>query len=92
MILERFHKCCSGVSLVEGNSGLFDFWLRFISVTGFSNLSLRRSLAKKSKILAAHCYIISVNAPALPGGSVLLACMPRIFRGDRQLLFLTASL
>jgi Raf kinase inhibitor-like YbhB/YbcL family protein len=44
------------------DSGLFDFWLRFGSVAGFSNLLLRRSLAKNSKILTAHRYIISVNA------------------------------
>jgi len=30
-------------------SGLFEFWLRFGSVTGFSNLRLRQSLAKTQK-------------------------------------------
>jgi hypothetical protein len=35
---------------------------------GFSNLLLRRSLAKKSKILAAHRYIISVNALTVYAG------------------------
>ena len=44
------------------SSGLFGFWLRFGSVTGFSNLLLRRSLAKKPKIPAAHRYIFSVDA------------------------------
>jgi len=44
-------------------SSLFGFWLRFSSVTGFfKNLLLRRSLAKKPKILAPHRYIFSVNA------------------------------
>jgi hypothetical protein len=33
------------------NSGLFGFWLRFGSVTGFSNLLLRQSLAKSQKSL-----------------------------------------
>jgi hypothetical protein len=31
---------------------------------GFSNLRLRRSLVKKSKLLAAHRYIFYVNALA----------------------------
>jgi len=33
------------------NSGLFGFWRRFGSVTGFSNLLRRRSLAKNQKSL-----------------------------------------
>ncbi len=44
------------------NSGLFGFWLRFGSVTGFSNLLLRQSLAKNQKILAAHRYIFYGDA------------------------------
>ena len=58
---EHFHKSCSDeLKLVD--SSLFGFWLRFGSVTGFSNLLLRRSPAENQKILAAHRYIFSVNA------------------------------
>jgi hypothetical protein len=46
--LEHFHKSCSD-ELKSIDGGLFGFWLRFGSVTGFSNLLLRRSLAKNQK-------------------------------------------
>ena len=48
MISERFHQCCSD-ALKPRRRGLFDFWLRLGSVTGFSNLLLRPSLAKNQK-------------------------------------------
>src|SRR6185312_13642837 len=47
------------------DSGLFDFWLRFGSVTGFFKPAPSPKPRQKSKILAAHRYIISVNALAL---------------------------
>src|ERR1700744_3084504 len=43
-------------------SGLFGFWLRFGSVTGFSNLFLRRSLAKNQKSSLRAGYSFSSNA------------------------------
>jgi len=56
--LEHFHKSCSD-ELKFVNSGLFSFRLRFGSVTGFSNLLLRRSLAenKKSSLLMAASFL-----------------------------------
>jgi hypothetical protein len=53
--------------MVLTDSGLLGFWLRFRSVTGFSNLRLRRrpmigTTRHKPQILAAHRYIFSVNA------------------------------
>jgi hypothetical protein len=44
------------------DSGLFDFWLRFGSVTGFGKPAPSPKPRQKSKILAAHRSIISVNA------------------------------
>src|SRR4051812_31250573 len=55
---EHFHKSCSDeLELVD--SGLFGFRLRFSSVTGFSNLFLRRSLAEnqKSSLLIATSFL-----------------------------------
>ena len=46
--LERFHKCYRGVLFNSVDSGLFGF--------------CPAAAGQKSKILAAHCYIISVNA------------------------------
>jgi hypothetical protein len=43
-------------------SGLFNFWLRFGSVTGLFKPAPSPKPRQKSKILAAHRYIISVNA------------------------------
>jgi hypothetical protein len=44
------------------DSGLFGFWLRFGSVTGLFKPAPSPKPRQKSKILAAHRYIISVNA------------------------------
>src|ERR1700743_2071234 len=45
------------------SSGLFGFWLRFGSVTGvFSNLRLRRGLAKNQKSSLRAGYSFSSNA------------------------------
>jgi len=44
------------------NSGLFDFWLRFGSVTGLFKPAPSPKPRQKPKILAAHRYIFSVNA------------------------------
>jgi hypothetical protein len=55
--LERFKNTVA----IRGEgmgSGLFGFWRRFGSVTGFSNMLLRRSLAKTPKILAPNGHII----------------------------------
>jgi hypothetical protein len=51
------------------NSGLFGFWLRFGSVTGFFKPAPSPKPRQKPKILAAHRYIFSVNAPKISGGS-----------------------
>jgi hypothetical protein len=56
------------------DSGLFDFWLRFGSVTGFCKPAPLPKPRQKSKILAAHRYIISVNA--------LNALLEKILEGD----------
>jgi hypothetical protein len=45
--------------------GLFDFSLRFGSVTGLFKPAPSPKPRQKSKILAAHRYIISVNALAI---------------------------
>jgi (S)-ureidoglycine aminohydrolase len=44
------------------NSGLFDFWLRFGSVTGLFKPAPSPKPRQKPKIPAAHRYIFSVNA------------------------------
>jgi hypothetical protein len=44
------------------NSGLFGFWRRFGSVTGFFKPVPLPKPRQKPKILAAHRYIFSVNA------------------------------
>jgi hypothetical protein len=44
--------------------GLFDFWLRFGSVTGGNEHAPSPKPRQKSKILLPHRYIISVNALA----------------------------
>src|SRR6185312_17241842 len=44
------------------DSGLFDFWLRFGSVTGFFKPAPSPKPRQKPKILAPHRYIFSVNA------------------------------
>jgi hypothetical protein len=44
------------------NSGLFGFWLRFGSVTGFFKPAPSPKPRQKPKIPAAHRYIFSVNA------------------------------
>jgi hypothetical protein len=67
MSLEHFHKSCSDRLKVLTDSGLLGCWLRFGSVTGFSNLLLRRrpmigTTRQKPKIVAAHRHIFSVNA------------------------------
>jgi hypothetical protein len=61
------------------DSGLFDFWLRFGSVTGLFKPAPSPKPRQKSKILAAHRYIISVNT--------LLKILPPLFgvRSDDSL-------
>jgi hypothetical protein len=44
------------------DNGLFCFWLRFSSVTGLWKPAPSLKPSQKQKILAAHRYIISVNA------------------------------
>jgi hypothetical protein len=53
--------------MVLTDSGLFGFWLRFSSVTGLFKPAPSLNPCQKQKILAAHRYIISVNA-LLPEG------------------------
>ena len=50
-----------------GSSGFFGFRLRFSSVTGFFKPAPSPKPRPKPKILAAHRYIFSVNAPSLSG-------------------------
>ena len=62
--LERFQKYCSHAVRPTG-SGLFDFWLRFRSVTGHCGHapSLKsRMRDQKPKILAPHGHTIFENA------------------------------
>ena len=47
------------------DSGLFGFWPRFSSVTGFFKPAPSPKPRQKPKILAAHRYIFSVNALGL---------------------------
>ena len=56
--IEHCHQSCSE-ELKPTNSGPFGFWLRFDSVTGFSNLLLHRRLAKtqKSPLLIATSFL-----------------------------------
>jgi putative membrane protein insertion efficiency factor len=60
--LEHFHQICRAVLRVPRDSGLFCFWLRFSSVTGFFKPAPSLKPRQKTKILAAHRYIFSVNA------------------------------
>src|SRR5215469_3870349 len=46
---ERFKKYCSHSGVGRKGSGFFGFWRRFGSVTWFSNMLLRRSLAKRTR-------------------------------------------
>jgi hypothetical protein len=61
MRLEHFHQNCSD-ELEITNSGLFGFWRRFGSVTGFCKPAPSPKPRQKPKILAAPRYIFSVNA------------------------------
>jgi hypothetical protein len=61
-VLEHFHKICSDGRLVLRDSGLFGFWLRFSSVTGFIKPAPSLKPRQKPKILAAHRYRFSLNA------------------------------
>jgi len=58
-----FPKMLSRWAEGPADSGLFGFGLRFGSVTGFSNLRLRRSLAPNQTSALPNRYLISVNAP-----------------------------
>jgi len=53
------------------NRGLLGFWLRFDSVAGGCNPALSWKPRQKPRILAAHCYLFSVNVldfvPGNPG-------------------------
>jgi hypothetical protein len=58
------------------DSGLFDFWLRFGSITGCIKPAPSPKPRQKSKILAAHRHIISVNAlvrGSRPGSAIFSA-------------------
>jgi hypothetical protein len=59
--LEHFHKSYSNVQWLI-TSGLFGFWRRFSSVAGLFKPAPSPKPRQKPKILAAHRYIISVNA------------------------------
>jgi cobalt-zinc-cadmium efflux system outer membrane protein len=63
--LEHFHQCCSDALEALWGSGVFDFWLRFSSVTGFFKPAPSPKPRQKPKPLAPHRYIISVNALGL---------------------------
>jgi hypothetical protein len=49
VLLERFHKCCSGASLVIGTAVFLIFGFVSAQSQGYSNLLLHRSLAKNQK-------------------------------------------
>jgi hypothetical protein len=67
---EHFHQSCSDEPKTT-TSGLFGFWFRFGSVTGFCKPAPSPKPRQPPKILAAHRHIFSVNA--LAGGQVALA-------------------
>jgi len=59
--LERFHKRCNRWGVCCKDSGLFYFWRRFGTVTRFFKPVPSPKPRQKSKILAAHRYIISCH-------------------------------
>jgi hypothetical protein len=67
--LEHFHQSCSDELKCRRTAGFLVFGFVSAQLQGFSNLLLRQSLAKKPKILAAHRYIFSVNAPTVQRSS-----------------------
>jgi hypothetical protein len=74
--LEHFHQCCSDALQALWGSGVFDFWLRFGSVTGFFKPAPSPKPRQKPKTFAPHSYIISVNALAdAPKGLFELAAI-----------------
>ncbi len=68
---EHFHQSCGDVQRRRSESGLFGFWLRFGSVTGFFKPAPSPKPRQNPKILAPHRYIFSVNALALFAGICL---------------------
>jgi hypothetical protein len=60
--LERFHKCCSDVPLVLWTAVFLIFAFVSAPSQGFFIPAPSPKPGQKSKILAAHRYIISVNA------------------------------
>ncbi|HEX4263450.1 MAG TPA: hypothetical protein VH597_03850 [Verrucomicrobiae bacterium] len=71
-LLEHFHQSCSD-ELKSTDNGLFGFWRRFGSVTGFFKPAPSPKPRQKPKILAAHRYIFSVNALRLALAALLFA-------------------
>ena len=65
--LEHFQKYCSHSAKTKGG-GLFEFWLRFGSVTGLFKPAPSPKPRQNSKILAPNGYSISSNALSLPRG------------------------
>jgi hypothetical protein len=65
-------------------SGLFGFWRRFGSVTGFFKPAPSPKPRQKPKILAPHRYIFSVNALAIKPrrGEVEQANMKKVINGS----------
>jgi hypothetical protein len=61
------------------DSGLFGFWLRFGSVTGFFKPALSPKPRQKPKFLAAHRYIFSVNALDKRGRFLLEFFLKNVF-------------
>ena len=59
---EHLPQSCSDGLMVLRDSGLLGFWLRFGSVSGFFKPAPSPKPRQKPKILAAHPYIVSVNA------------------------------
>jgi len=60
-VLERFHKCCSGVLFLVETAVFLIFGFVSAQSQGFKPAPSPKP-RQKSKILAAHRYIISVNA------------------------------
>src|SRR5882724_1982815 len=79
---------CATLWKGNGESGLFGFWRRFGSVTGFSNLRLRRSLAKnqKSSLRNGHSIFLNVLAQSKVGaaGCVLVVVYRPAFAALRR--------
>ena len=67
-VLEHFHQCCSDALEALIGSGVFGFWLRFGSVTGFFKPAPSPKPRQKPKTLAPHRYISEAGVSSRRNG------------------------